>query len=150
MKIITFPSNSVSNDDPFPRELELLDRCTDLWKEAQRLAFTWNQQAPSDGAAQLAHISARFEQLPAPSTERVGQIARQIESTLAALRFRQAFPIVEELDADSLIPNAARELSDAKLQTLRKAAAKAQQLFGRGDARAQQVMASVEQQLFDE
>ncbi len=147
MTLVYFPSNTAQNNDPFPRELELFDRCSQLWSAVRRLAFTWSQQVPSEGAAQLEGLASELAQLPAASTDAVMQMAHAVEGEIARLRFRQAFPIVEELNADSLVPNAAHELPDRTLRSLQATALKASRLFQRGDPKAAALMATVERRL---
>lgn len=131
-------------DRLYEKEGSLLKRCASLRNRVEALAFSWNHLVPSEGAHELDQIEREWEGLPAPATHRVQQVASAIAAGISELRFRRAFPIVAELDADSLIPTAADKLPDATVQRMEKTAALAKSLFERGDPRALELMKALE------
>lgn len=128
----------------YEREGALLQTCASLRDRVEQLDFAWNHIEPSEAEAKLTSLQEEVDRLPAASTQRVQAVASAIEEGISQLRFRQAFPIVAELDADSLIPNAADQLPAETVKRMGRTVAEAKQLFEKGDPRAAALMKALE------
>ncbi len=151
MTLVHFPSNistSCGNEEEaerfYEKEGALLQRCAALRDRIEQLGLSWNRIVPSDAKAELSSLQEEIKRLPAASTQVVQVVANALEEGVSRLRFRQAFPIVSELDRDSLIPNAADQLPEKTLKRMERTVAAAKRLFERGNPRAIALMNALE------